>query len=503
MTLVALLALTTGAWADEVKYPIVYDFEAAANAGENPANKNGSTANGQQFYGWESEDGKDKARQDYKGYEYAEGSKLPEVCHVWRRSDRFPDNVAGKGGLYCPSNKQMAVDGLTEGLTVTIIYDATNATSKEIVWAIGDGSSAGGPGSPRAKAIINGAEAVPGTTTIKSGDVITVTEVTPAANGSGYIVFAVKKDMVIKKIIIDVAPAGTPVNLIRGTGDKANEWTIEGGMPAGNVTVEPEYYAQAMFATEGNEALTPTAAEDAIAGTDAPLIVEGTVAKAGQTDDAQGQVMYAVTTTADAAPALTAFSATVPTAEDYDDATTVFVWYYIQGADAPTGTVPSDDNTFSDSDISGTPLQVNVLPNKFTLTFDPAPVEKVDVTVDGQTATPAQDGKLENVPMGKQVKVTAKTGYKLKKVEVKKGSAAAKTITIGDMELTYADGDNWQTIVSKNSDKIKIFSNKIVQLAQPAPNQYRYIHVWYTEVKPSDFIEPSNNYQWDIVEVYF
>ena len=184
-----------------------------------------------------------------------------------------------------------------------------------------------------------------------------------------------------------------------------DKWIVT--MPASNVTVEPEYYAQAMFATEGNEVLTPTAAEDAIAGTDAPLIVEGTVAKAGQTDDAQGTVMYAVTTTADAAPALDAFSATVPTAEDYDDATTVFVWYYIQ-------------NTFSDSDICSTPLQVNVLSNKFTLTFDPAPVEKVDVTVDGQTATPAQDGKLENVPMGKQVKVIAKTGYKLKKVEVKK-----------------------------------------------------------------------------------
>ena len=297
---------------------------------------------------------------------------------------------------------------------------------------------------------------------------------------------------------------GTAVNFTRGTGDKINEWTMDGGMPAGNVTVEPEYYAQAMFATEGNEVLTPTAAEDAIAGTDAPLIEEGTVAKAGQTDDAQGQVMYAVTTTADAAPALTAFSATVPTAEDYDDATTVFVWYYIQGADAPTGTVPSDDNTFSDSDISATPLTVNVLPNKFTLTFDPAPVEKVDVTVDGQAATPAQDGKLENVPMGKQVKLTAKTGYKLKKVEVKKGgAAAAKTITIGDMELTYADGDKWETIVSKNSDKIKIVSNMIVQVAQPAPNQYRYIHVWYTEVKPSDIIDPSKNYQWDTMEVNY
>ena len=339
-----------------------------------------------------------------------------------------------------------------------------------------------------------------GTTTI-SGDVATVSGV-----NNTRLTFNSNSPLQIKavKVYYTDAPTGTPVTFTRGTGDKANEWTMDGGMPAGNVIVEPEYYAQAMFATEGNEALTPTAADNAIAGTDAPLIEEGTVAKAGQTDDAQGQVMYAVTTTADTAPALSAFNATVPTAEDYDDATTVYVWYYIQGADAPTGTVPSDDNTFSDSDISGTPLTVNVLPNKFTLTFDPAPVEKVDVTVDGQAATPTQDGKLENVPMGKQVKVTAKTGYKLKKVEVKKGgAAAAKTITIGDMELTYADGDKWETIVSKNSDKIKIVSNMIVQVAQPAPNQYRYIHVWYTEVKPSDIIDPSKNYQWDTMEVNY
>ena len=227
LTLVALLAVTTGAWADEVKNPIVYDFEAAANAGETPINKNGSEANGQQFYGWESETYKDRARNDYKGYEYAEGSKLPEVCHVWRRSDRINGNVSGNGGLKCPSNKEMAVDGLKPGNTVTIIYDATGAAddSKELVWAIGDGSSES-LGEPRAKAIINGAEAVPGTTTIKSGDVITVTKVTPAANGSGYIVFAVKKDMVIKKIIIDEAKAasGYTVSLNDGT-ENPTTWT--------------------------------------------------------------------------------------------------------------------------------------------------------------------------------------------------------------------------------------------------------------------------------------
>ena len=349
LTLVALLAVTTGAWADEVKYPIVYDFEAAANAGENPDNKNGSAANGQKFYGWENNDArKDEARQDYKGYEYAEGSKLPEVCHVWRRSDRINGNVAGNGGLKCPSNKEMAVDGLTEGLAVTIIYDATNAKddSKEIVWAIGDGSSES-LGSPRAKAIINGAEAVPGQTTIKSGDVITVTKVTPAANGSGYIVFGVKKDMVIKKIIIDVAPAaGTPVALTRGTGDKINEWTLTNKMPAGNVTVKPEYFPQAT-AAEG----ALTAATGVAATTSAPLVTLDASKLTGAT-----KLMYLASTDA-TKPAYDAqgWSDKVPTADSFTEAGNVNVWYY------PVGTDDEDPaKTYSDGDICAAPLTVTL-----------------------------------------------------------------------------------------------------------------------------------------------
>ena len=100
-----------------------YDFEAAFNASENPGNKNGSAANGQAFYGWEGADKTDSKRQDYKGYEWAEGSVLPEVCHVWRRSDRINGNIK-EGGLYCPSDKEMAIDGLSEGSIVQITYDA-------------------------------------------------------------------------------------------------------------------------------------------------------------------------------------------------------------------------------------------------------------------------------------------------------------------------------------------------------------------------------------------
>lgn len=180
-----------------------YDFAAAAAAGENPDNFNGNQNNGQGFYGWEKADKTDSKRNDYKGYTWAEGSVLPEECHVWRRSDRINNNVKN-GGLYCPNNREMAVDGLEVGYVVEITYDNAEAAddAKDIIWAIGDGTSEGGPGSARATATIDGVEAVTGVTPIASGAKIEVKSVTPADKGTGYIVFQVKKNMVIKKIVI-------------------------------------------------------------------------------------------------------------------------------------------------------------------------------------------------------------------------------------------------------------------------------------------------------------
>jgi hypothetical protein len=111
---------------------------------------------------------------------------------------------------------------------------------------------------------------------------------------------------------------------------------------------------------------------------------------------------------------------------------------------------------------------------------------------------------LENVKYGTEVKVSY-TGTK-KVIGVKAAKKkAGKTITIGDVELTYADGDTWETIVSKNSDKIKrIAGGYIVQVEQPAPNQYRYLKVVLstTKVNPSDIIDPSKNYEWGTIGVY-
>lgn len=187
---------------DEPQYEVLftYDFAAAAAAEENPGNKNGSASNGQAFWAWEKADKTDSKRQDYKGYEWAEGSVLPEECHVWRRSDRINNNVKD-GGLACPNNREMVVDGLEVGYVVEIIYDNEAAAddAKSIIWAAAVNAETG----PRYTATINGAEAVSGETAIASGDKIEVTAIEPAENGTtGYIAFQIKKGMVIKSIVI-------------------------------------------------------------------------------------------------------------------------------------------------------------------------------------------------------------------------------------------------------------------------------------------------------------
>ena len=207
-------------------------------------------------------------------------------------------------------------------------------------------------------------------------------------------------------------------------------------MPGIDVVLTPIYAKAAAFATTGTEpevkTLLPAPAEGVIAGTDASLIAEGTgiVAFAGtSTEVTQGTLMYAIGTSATEAPALTAFSATAPTAVNVaDDGGNVYVWYYIQGADTPDGQEATEENTFNDTEICTTPLTVTVLSNKYDIQFKAANANTIEagnatVTVGGTAAT-VTDGKLQGVKMGSEVKMTAKQGYKFRKVEVKKGAPA-------------------------------------------------------------------------------
>ena len=98
------------------------------------------------------------------------------------------------GGLNCPSDKEMVIDGLENHSTVTITYDAENAADKELLYVLGIES--------KTQAQVNYASAVPGETTISSGDVIEV-----PYTEDGYIAVKVKKGMIISEIKITYHPS--------------------------------------------------------------------------------------------------------------------------------------------------------------------------------------------------------------------------------------------------------------------------------------------------------
>ena len=112
-------------------------------------------------------------------------------------------------------------------------------------------------------------------------------------------------------------------------------------MPAFDVELTPLYAPEADWAIVETVKQLPTAIEGIFAGTTDAIVKAGTVAKIGNTENPQGEVMYFATTdaemTAEKAAKADGWLATVPTAEGYDGAQTVYVWYYIKGADTPDG----------------------------------------------------------------------------------------------------------------------------------------------------------------------
>ena len=209
-------------------------------------------------------------------------------------------------------------------------------------------------------------------------------------------------------------------------------------MPAYDVELTPIYAPVAQWAKVENVDQLPTAIEGIYAESTDAIVNAGTVAKIGETENPQGTVMYAVTSTNQAtAPALDAFSADVPTAENITIGSEVLVWYYIKGADTPEGEDATAENTFNDSEICTEPITVTLLSNKFDIQFKAAndntiEAGKATVKVGDEAAEVDAKGNLTGVKMNSKVTVTAKEGYKFRKVEVKKGIAppAPTTITV-------------------------------------------------------------------------
>ena len=206
-------------------------------------------------------------------------------------------------------------------------------------------------------------------------------------------------------------------------------------MPADNVFVSVEYYDQATLADKGL-----TAAVDAAAKTEAPLAVLAENAITG------GTVMYYVApdanfSQADAiALAETAWSADIPTAETIDAAGgTCYVWYYIKGDDEHSDTDPQL-------------LQVTVLPEPtYTVEVAEGTEESDKWTVKAGTDGSFQSLPLKGVKAGTKVKLKYDGDRSMLKgvTAVKKAAAAAKTLAEATSEdlgkVVGADGKIYAT----------------------------------------------------------
>ena len=267
-------------------------------------------------------------------------------------------------------------------------------------------------------------------------------------------------------------------------------------MPDGNVEIAPIYAPVAQWAKVENVDQLPTAIEGIYTESTDAIVKAGTVAKIGGTENLQGTLMYAVGTSATEQPALTSFSATLPTAEKIA-AGDVYVWYYIKGVDAPEGTEATAENTFNDSEICATPLKVTVLNNKFDIQFKAANANTIEagkatVTVGGTAAT-VTEGKLEGVKMGSEVKVTAKPGYKFRKVEVKKGGLLS--IEIGGATtatIYYVEGETWEQAIQNHPEENSAWKINQGYISGNGVNLFAGDN--FVIVNPNSTIDPNAGY---------
>lgn len=232
-------------------------------------------------------------------------------------------------------------------------------------------------------------------------------------------------------------------------------------MPAGNVTVNVEYFPQAEFAKSTDAtpvALAPTAIANVPANTDAPIVTPGTVANIGTSEVKQGTLKYFVKqadgNTAPTAPDYDTdgWSENVPTANELKQGK-AFVWYYIKGAEPANIAERTDDNTRSDSDIK--PLGTTGY-----VTLDPEPTYDVTLNAEGLSDEEAAAWKvakgtdqpaafpLEGVKKTETVTVTYSgtkkiIGVKAEKKAPAKPLANATTEDLG--KVVGADGKIYAT----------------------------------------------------------
>ena len=210
-------------------------------------------------------------------------------------------------------------------------------------------------------------------------------------------------------------------------------------MPGGNVTLQPEYYPQAALTA------APTAINDVPATTDGAIVSAGTVKNIGETTKAQGTVMYYVSPTAldDAtllALAADQWTADVPTAKSLAEGQ-AYVYYYVRGNDSD-----NDDEIFSDGDILAT--------NALTVTIAAAPTYAVTFADGVNPEPPAQPewtaSPAADVKKGQQVTVTYTGTKKVIGVKAEKKGGGLLTLSVCGETIYYAEGETWAEAIQNH-----------------------------------------------------
>ena len=231
-------------------------------------------------------------------------------------------------------------------------------------------------------------------------------------------------------LAFDIAAATGP-EVAWNAAEKTGTFT----MPGGNVELEPEYYPQATVADGG-----VTAADaDARATTDDPLVKVDATKLTGAK-----KLMYFVSNSGTTAPAYDAEGWTdqLPNAEGFTQQGIVYVWYYPVGTDEG---VDGATATYSDGDMNATALTARIAAAPtYAVTF----AEGTDPNE--WTASPATD-----VTKGQTVTVTYSGSKKVLGVKAEK-KATKLTITIpatanaAALTLDVTGCTTWEQILNQN-----------------------------------------------------
>ena len=417
LTLVALLAVTTGAWAADPELHLVADgtkvtlkYEVLQSHASSIYYDDGSWTNGS--LSTYTEITVDASCSNFNGTSLKSLFKnFTKVTAINGLENLNTANVQDMSEMFKVCSKLTSLDLST--------WDTGNVTNmkemfrgcqalEEII--IGAGWSIA--------AVTNGTDMFNGCTHLPGANTATVRDHTmakPTTEG-GFLTYN--------------APAGT-VTVDWNKTTKTGTFS----MPGGNVELEPEYYPQAT-AVEG----AVVSMENLQATVDAELVTFDANGLTGSTS-----LMYYVSETA-TAPAYDAQGWTdkVPNAKDFTEACNLFIFYYLVG-----------DDEHSDGDICANALYV---------TIDAAPTYAVTFAegtdANEWTASPATD-----VTKGQTVTVTYTGTKKVIGVKAEKKSAApaTKTLTltgtyfnynVGDdvtksLTIEYTDNDTWSDIAGR------------------------------------------------------